>query len=320
MPAEETLNTESKSQETPAPSAEVKIPTGPVSTLDARREARYPRSAEDTAKKATEDTTVIDKGEIDKGKEEKATEVKTDGQDKDKGKTETDKGPVPYDRFQEVIKERNETTKRMSRLETQLETVTSQLNQVLQQKADATPKIKIDRDSLSKLIEEEGTEAAMLAVYNQALHDAKNELSSTLSDHRTRETITSSLKEFTKQFPDFNELWDSGEIQRIADSNPMFNTPAAAYFMLTREKHIKDAVESAVDKARKEEREAADAKIKKIQDDYKAKRNTTVITETHERPSSEAVNADLKDTRGNRNRVLAERLVQRRRANGITDF
>ena len=69
------------------------------------------------------------------------------------------------------------------------------------------------------------------------------------SDQKTIETkVEATFEAYAKDNPDFDEMWDSGQIQKYMDANPGHNA-ISAHMALTQEKRQEAAIDAAVKKA-----------------------------------------------------------------------
>jgi hypothetical protein len=121
--------------------------------------------------------------------------------------------------------------------------------------------------------------------------------------------ISKTFDEYAKDNPDFNEMWEKGELQAYMTANPG-NNAISAHMKLTEQKRIDAAVAKAV-------KETEERVIKNFQ----AKRNATVIDAgTVSRTAGEdGIDPALKNTKqfGGLTSVLANKLAEgRRRAAG----
>ena len=103
--------------------------------------------------------------------------------------------------------------------------------------------------------------------------------------------IEATYNQYASENPRFNDMWDSGDIERFMDANPGHNA-ISAYMVLTKEAEMQAAIDEAVAKAVKE----AEAKTAKSQ---QAKKKAQVLDSA---PSTtgyavKQVPAELKDTK-----------------------
>ncbi|MCE5211841.1 MAG: hypothetical protein LLG40_09840 [Deltaproteobacteria bacterium] len=108
---------------------------------------------------------------------------------------------------------------------------------------------------------------------------------------------------YAKANPDFNTMWDSGEIEDFMTKNPGHNA-ISAHMAMTQESRIAAAAERAA-------KEAEERVIKNFQ----AKRNATVLTDSPaHRSGKDDIAAELKNTKqfGGKTAVMADRLARMR--------
>lgn len=144
----------------------------------------------------------------------------------------------------------------------------------------------------------------------QAKHEMGQDVSQSLDKQTYEAAIERTFDGFAEKNPEFDEMWDRGELQAYMNKHPGHNA-ISAYHELTQEKRIADAV----DKAREEAKKEAE---KEFQDNLKTRREAQVLSSG---PSPAAGTVDtippeLQDTRkyGGRTKVLADRSAARRAA------
>lgn len=120
--------------------------------------------------------------------------------------------------------------------------------------------------------------------------------------HQT--SIRKTFETYEKENPDFRELWDKGEIQKVMDQNPGIGA-IGAHMKMSIDARIKDEVE----KARKDERE-------KVIRNFQAKRDAKVIGDGGSIKGAGGIPEELKDTDkyGGKNSAMALRLSRMRQA------
>jgi hypothetical protein len=142
-------------------------------------------------------------------------------------------------------------------------------------------------------------------VLAQAKHELTAEFTHTSEQRAKEDAVVSTFENFAKQHPDFDEMWDAGDLQQFMQSNPGHNA-ISAYWAITAEAKVQEAAE----KAAKE----AEAKFIKNQ---RAKKVSDVLPQGPSAPAGSMVGDDaLKDTKkfGGTTAVLAQRLADRRRS------
>lgn len=142
-------------------------------------------------------------------------------------------------------------------------------------------------------------------VLAQAKHELTAEFTHTSEQRAKEDAVVSTFENFAKQHPDFDQMWDAGDLQKFMQSNPGHNA-ISAYWAITAEAKVQEAAE----KAAKE----AEAKFIKNQ---RAKKVSDVLPQGPSAPAGSMVGDDaLKDTKkfGGTTAVLAQRLADRRRS------
>ena len=140
----------------------------------------------------------------------------------------------------------------------------------------------------------------------EAEYNIERKMDGKLAREREDTAVESTYEGFAKDNPEFDEMWDRGEIQRFMEKNLGHNA-ISAYLVLTKDKTVKDA------KAEAE---------KEIQDNLRAKRESQVLTSG---PSAAAAataanqpDPELLDTKkhGGLTSVLAKRSEERQKKRG----
>jgi len=152
-----------------------------------------------------------------------------------------------------------------------------------------------------------GYHANLLA---QAKHEMGQDVSQSLDKQTYEAAIERTFDGFAEKNPEFDAMWDRGELQAYMNKHPGHNA-ISAYHELTQEKRIADAVEKAKDEAKKEAE-------KEFQENLKTRREAQVLS-SGPSPASGTVDTippELQDTKkfGGRTSVLAKRSEARRLA------
>lgn len=149
----------------------------------------------------------------------------------------------------------------------------------------------------------------------EAAWEARQAIKAESLRNDTVSQIEQTFNQYAKDNPTFNEMWESGEIERFMNDHPGHNA-ISAHMAMTAGKlsgDVKAQIDAAVAKAVKETEE-------RVRKDFLAKRGATVISSTSAaRSADNGVDTALKDTNqfGGTNAVLAQRLAEmRRRAAG----
>lgn len=243
---------------------------------------------------------------------------KADGTDKGKVDAKpTDKDDQPdkstrYDQdpaWQRIIKERDEERIARAKLEGELKAL-RQPETKKEEPAKTLPFKDTSKMTAEELREwlEDDPKSYFDNLRNQAKYEALEEFRTESNLRTTQEkekgALQKSYEDFEAKHKDFRPMWDSGEIMKYMEANPGEN-PKSAYFALTHEKQIAEAVE----KAKKEAEEEVTKR-------FKAKQKATVLSGGpsgvhHTEDESELNNPKA---HGGVTAVLAGRLAAMRRA------
>ena len=140
----------------------------------------------------------------------------------------------------------------------------------------------------------------------QAKYELSQDFNADMSNRTIEGAISKTYDDYAKENPDFDKMWDSGELKIFMDKNPGHNA-ISAHIMLTAQAKQQDAIDTAVK-----------ASEKKFRANLKAKGKSSVLGSgpgSSARTVSETA-PELKDTKkhGGLNAVLAERSLARDRA------
>jgi len=143
----------------------------------------------------------------------------------------------------------------------------------------------------------------------QITAEVTRDITESLSAKMHEEKVLSTFDKYVEENDSFNEMWESGEIQKFMNDNPGHNSISAHMAMTAEDKQAK-AIEEAVAKAIKETEE-------KVIKNFKAKKGAKVLSEgSSTTGTSQTIAPELKDPKkfGGINTVLAARLKARRQA------
>jgi len=259
-------------------------------------------TVEDDAASSAETLSTDKGGEEDASKEEAGA----DKGDADKGK---EGQTVPYDRFQEVITEKNDALERAIKAETERDAERARAE------TDAGEEKGKDFEDITKLSKEEAIEQlnedpiAFLANYGRQVRtEVLEEVTAKSTEEKSEADILSTYNEYAEKNPDFDEMWKKGTIQAYMQKNPGHNA-ISAHMTLTGEKKTQEKIEAA----KKETEKDVIAKVK-------SKKGASVLgegpsgTEVHE----ETVDSELKDSKkhGGLTSLISKRL-ERSRQKGV---
>jgi hypothetical protein len=141
-------------------------------------------------------------------------------------------------------------------------------------------------------------------ILEQAKHEVAQTMRADLDSRSIEDAVVKTYEKYAAENPDFDELWDSGELRAFMDKNPGHNA-ISAHMALTNEKKAKEAIDKAV----------ADAE-KRIMDNFKAKRESKVLgsgPSAARKAAETETSAELKDTKkhGGLMSVLTRRSLAR---------
>lgn len=303
MDTQETLN-----QEAASSTAEVMLSSGTVSTNAADL---APQEASNPEEKADEPGATEAKAE-----DAQAQDTTTKEAPKEE-KVETKDEPFRFDqhpRFQELIAEKNALKSQNAQLQRAFEQLAGEVNSLKSRQAE--PSVPVDEE-LAELFEVDSGKA-LARVLELAEKRAEEKVLGRVREASAYNTMSAALKTYQDQNPDFIAKWEDGTLDRVMAENPLYNTPIAAYqYLAFQEKAkafedtMKAEIAKAVEAARKEERDAADKRIKEIEANNKAKKETTVVTERASKPSSTKTSTD---TGGDKISWLVKRMKEREAA------
>ena len=154
--------------------------------------------------------------------------------------------------------------------------------------------------------------------YQNALREAEYNLSKKFEEKiqgkSFEDAVATTYSEFAKQNPDFDELWDTGEIKDFMNSTPGHNA-ISAYYALTAGKKAEEAQKAMDDRIASAVKEAE----KKAQEAYRVKRESSVLSAGPAWSGlAQSDSPELSDPKkfGGDTAVLAQRVIQRMKARG----
>lgn len=136
----------------------------------------------------------------------------------------------------------------------------------------------------------------------QGINAFKEDFESLTNEQTEQQRIVKTFDSYSDQHPDFQKMWDNGEIKGFMDANPGHNA-ISAHQVLTAEARIKEASDKAVAEA-----------LEKAATEQKAKRKSVVLGAGPTSVPSTGSDAELKEPQkhGGATSVLASRLAARR--------
>ena len=165
-----------------------------------------------------------------------------------------------HPRFQQLIKERNEYRERLDALERQSRQAPPQQQQ--QYYEEELPYVDLaqmeDEDILAWQAEDPKGFARNMAMQNyyetRQLVMEEMQQQNYQRDHEAM--VARTYGQYAQENPDFEEMWDRGEIQRFIERNPGHN-PISAHMALTMDNRIETAQKTAAQKAAEKARMGA---------------------------------------------------------------
>lgn len=298
---EETIN-EVAAQDS-SPMAHVPMSTGELySTVEWQKpetELKHtePESVKESDAEVQEQKESVKETKADTKKETKATEDTIDRLDQ-------------HPRFKQVINEKNELKK-------QIEGLQKRVDDILIAKEKQVTIDDLDNDTVFKEMSDRPKE--FLNKFKENItQNLLNEIEQKTQQELTKSKIVQDYEKYAKDNPDFDELWNNGEIQKFMNDNPG-NTAKSAHMLMTQEKRetqrqaeIEKRIQEEVEKKVAEERD-------KIKKSFAAKQGASVLSSTPAKPpTAQSSNMDLQDTKkfGGKTSVLAARLAALRNASG----
>jgi len=141
------------------------------------------------------------------------------------------------------------------------------------------------------------------------INEFKEQFQKQVEQQTYEQKIQSTYEAYAKENPDFDEMWDSGELKDFMDKHPGHNA-ISAHIMLTAEKRQQEAIEKAVAEALKKK----EAEIKSKRAAAKVISAGPAVVPT---PASESDDRLKNPTQyGGKANVLVQRLLERRKAMG----
>lgn len=195
-----------------------------------------------------------DKGE---GGKEGAPEAKTGGEDeggkpKDGG-VQADDLDTRFDKHPRFV----ELNERVKAAETMNANLQRQLQDVQKQPPGGEGSEQLPYKDIAEMSDEDLLEwqqddpkGYYANVLQQAKHEVGQDLAGRMDERNYESQIEHTFTEFAKDNPDFDEMWDRGELQRFMQIHPGHNA-ISAYRELTYEKRIADESAKAVADAEK---------------------------------------------------------------------
>lgn len=250
-------------------------------------------------------------------------ESEDDGQEEGQGETDTDetddktdeKGPIPYNRFQEKVKQLQELSeklaeaeKRNAELEGKTKTEPKQDQKQDAEKLNFKPMHVMSDDQLQDWLDKSPLEF-ISNLASQIIYEARRDIMGEIETRNRRSTYQTKLAEFGEKHDGFNDLLNSGKIEDFVRSNPGHDV-FSAYYEMTSDKR-ESSVQEQIDKAVKE---AVEKTKQEMQKNIQAKRQLRTIGTGASKPPAQDV--ELKDTSalGGLTSALAARLAARRKA------
>jgi hypothetical protein len=346
MAKEETLNNAGTPAEGGEPSTQQHLNQDLKETVIARPAAEPPKTDEEKGKEAEAAKAAAEKAEADKKAEEekKAAEEKQaqeakEREEEEKRQKDFDSRLDKHPRFKELTGKNRDLRKANEELR--------QNQTILQAKIETLEKVRgpedkgrtrdyvdvsgLSADEIKEKLEDD-PKGFLANLTRQIRAEVTEELEGKfagkietslkgLTQEERNRAIGEFYNDFAEKHPDFNELFDSGAIEKLMDEKP-YHTPLSAYHELTRaaeaakvpteadiQKKIDEAVKTAVATAVKETEQ-------RMITQFKTKGKAMTMGDTGAARVAQAPDEELKDTKkgGGTVAVLTERSLRREQA------
>lgn len=272
-------------------------------TLNVPSDSSTPKESADLVSTTEYDDEVEPSEEKSKTEEPKETQE----DEKEDGKEKTVSEAVPYDRFQEMVENKNQWQKRAESAEKQTAEKQDPVVHEDVLPANFTDLSVMSKDDLLEMMEDKPLDFCK-NLATQIQYETLNQVQTMLADNvkkseheKQQEGVKTTFDKYAADNTDFNKMWESGEIKTYMDANPG-HTAISAHQALTVEQRIADAVSKAVEETEKRK----DSQIK-------TKQSARVLSAgPAARISKES--SELKNTKihGGLTAVIAKRLAARR--------
>lgn len=211
-----------------------------------------------------------------------------------------------HPRFQEIHRELKQTKAELQSLKAQLE-----VKKETPKEPQELPYKDVTKMTKEEILEWQDTDP--LAYHQNMLAQAKYELSKEfegkIGAKSFEDAVASTYGEFAKENPDFDDLWDSGDLKTYMDKHPGHNA-ISAYYAISSKTKADEAKKVMDDKIAAAVKEAE----KKAQEAYRVKRESQVLSSGPAWSGlPEGVSPELKDSKkfGGSTAVLAARAAAR---------
>ncbi len=276
-------------------------PTDNPDDLIATVDEPIPASSEETQK--TDEETKAEETKIAEAEKKTADEKAATRAQEDEARF--DKHP----RFQELIQSKND-------LKEQVKTLQTQVGEGLKTKEPEDPGYKdvskMTADEMRAWMEDDPV-AYTANIAKQIRAEVTKDVEGKFSQRSHEDRVLKTFDDYAAKNETFDQMWDTGELQRFIDKNPGHNAISAHMALMSgsNAKDVETQIKDAVEKAQKETEE-------RIIKNFKAKKGAQVLSSG---PTSTGtvhgkIAPELKDPKnfGGVNAVLAARLKERRQA------
>jgi hypothetical protein len=312
-------------------------PRDPVSTIrgTAAREASNPGDSKEKAQEKgteAEETKTGVKAEVKETKAEEKTTTETEKtvETEEELLNRIDKNPGLKKRFDALNKQAKDFEDKFLRSDRSVKELSQRLEEMGKHLTSLTATKKdqeLTDEDLAEMFEEDPGKAAK-KLLELAESRAYQRLIGELNENNSLNERRRHLEEFSKQFTDFNDLWEKGELASFVDQNPLHN-PISAYLLMSLkglgEKHKSEvdalkadydnAIVAFVDAARKEEQEKGKKALEDAKKNFQAKKDIKIIEDTPSSASKENSDSEIRTAKGHTLlSKIAENLGKRRAA------
>jgi hypothetical protein len=201
-------------------------------------------------------------------------------------------------RFKEFLEDRKALKKEIAELAEIKETLKRSQTPESKKVSEFKDISNLQEDEIRQWMEED-PKGFTANIYAQVKHEVKSDLRQEDTQQNHQQRIIKTLESYKEKNPDFDQMWESGEISKFMQENPGHNA-LSAHMIMTEEKRIKAALKAEEDK---------------IIANIAAKKQSRVLGAGPAHSGGPTLDEELSNTkeRGGIKTVMAERLAAMRR-------